>query len=200
MQPDLNKTTLITRVVVIGSSTGGPQALREIFETLPDDLSISVIVAQHMLSEFVPEFVNSLSKNIRMKIELGQQNTVLEPGVIYVAPGGSNTRAGIDSLGRRCLNVVPSTAILSPSVDILMASVATVYGIGCLGIILTGMGSDGLEGMRAIKAVGGKTVVQDKATSAVYGMAQSVNDEHLADLILPLSEISNEIISWSLAK
>ncbi len=184
------------KAVVIGSSTGGPNALREIFKALPDQVSFPIIVAQHMMPEFLPEFVKALNRDIKLNVELGEQAMRVKLGNIYIAPGDSNMKVIDDGFGTKRLLLIPSKAILRPSVDILMASVATYYGTGCLGIILTGMGNDGLEGMRAIKAVGGKTIVQDEATSVVYGMAQAVNDENLADFISPLSDIAQEIIKW----
>jgi two-component system chemotaxis response regulator CheB len=184
------------KAVVIGSSTGGPSALREIFEALPDQISFPIVVAQHMMSEFLPDFVKGLDRDIKLKVELGEQAMPVKLGNIYIAPGDTNMKVVDDGFGTKRLLLTPSIAILRPSVDILMASVATAYRAGCLGIILTGMGTDGLEGMRAIKAVGGKTIIQDKATSVVYGMAQSVNDEHLADSILALSDIAQAIVNW----
>jgi two-component system chemotaxis response regulator CheB len=183
--------------VVIGASTGGPQALGEILRSLPDNVTTPIFVAQHLPPAFVLEFIASVAPALRMKIEIGTQNGAVSDGTIYVAPGDNDMKIMHDGAGIRHLIMVPASGMLKPSIDILMASAATEYGAGCLGIILTGMGVDGLEGMRAIKSVGGKTIVQDEATSAVYGMAQAVNKEHLADNVLPLPDIGGAIVEWS---
>jgi two-component system, chemotaxis family, protein-glutamate methylesterase/glutaminase len=190
--------TLI-KAVVIGASTGGPSAIMEILRELPNTLHVPVFVGQHMPAEFVPGFVNGLSRDAHIPVEMASQNEVAGDGRIYVAPGDSDMKVIRDPLGKIHMLLVPPSTTLTPSIDVLMASVATVYGTGTLGIILTGMGVDGLEGMRAIKAVGGKTIVQDEATSAVYGMAQAVDNEHLADIILPLPAIAGAIAGWSVA-
>jgi len=193
--------SITTKVVVIGASTGGPQALLKIFEDLPSVISVPIVVAQHMISEFLPQFVNSLSNDdINLKFELGEQNKALEAGRIYIAPGGSNMTVKIDNNGTKRLEISPSTAVLRPSIDMLMTSVANTYGANSLGIILSGMGKDGLEGMRAIKTAGGETITQDKDSSVVYGMAQAVNDQNLADFILPLPSIAGAIFRWSNTK
>lgn len=198
-QPTGPTDTPLTKAVVIGASTGGPSAIMEILRELPDTLEVPVFVAQHMPAEFVSGFVNGLSRDAQIPVEMASQNEVAGDGHIYVAPGDNDMKLVRDPLGKIHTLLVPPSTTLTPSIDILMASVATVYGTGTLGIILTGMGVDGLEGMRAIKAVGGKTIVQDEATSAVYGMAQAVDNEHLADIILPLSAISGAIAGWSVA-
>jgi len=196
-QPATNSaTSLGTKAVVIGASTGGPTALLEILKNLPT-LSLPLLVAQHMPPQFVPEFAAYLTHNTEHVVEVGTQNAMITDGHVYVAPGDGDMRVMRDALDQCHLILVPPSAFLKPNIDVLMASVATVYGAGSLGVILTGMGTDGLEGMRAIKSVGGKTIVQDEATSAVYGMGQAVNEEHLADEVLPLSKIAAAISAWS---
>lgn len=188
------------RAVAIGASTGGPSALLEILRALPDNVDLPIFVAQHMPQEFVPEFVKNIIREVTVKAVLGAQNEIISNGYVYVAPGDHDMKIVIDGIDRKRLLLADPFTMLKPSIDILMASAATAYGSGCLGIILTGMGVDGLEGMRAIKAVGGKTIIQDEATSAVYGMARTVSEEHLADEVLPLSAIAQAIIAWSTAR
>jgi two-component system, chemotaxis family, protein-glutamate methylesterase/glutaminase len=196
-QPVDSTAPQTSNVIVIGASTGGPSALLQILQGLPKVLSVPVLVAQHMPPEFVPEFVQSLAHDTGLAIELGGQNATIEDGHIYVAPGDRDMKIVRDPLTTCRILLVPPSAFLKPSIDVLMTSVASVYGTSCLGVILSGMGVDGLEGMRAIKAAGGKTIIQDEATSAVYGMGQAVNNEHLADNILPLSAIASAIQTWS---
>jgi two-component system chemotaxis response regulator CheB len=189
----LNQQTT-TVALVIGASTGGPEALHTIIRQLPSDLPCPVFIAQHMMPEFMEDFVASLNKEMSIKVELGGQNQVVENSVVYVAPGGCDMKVVFSADHKIRLITAPALTVLQPSVDVLMASAATVYGSGCVGVILTGMGRDGLEGMRAIKSVGGKTVIQNEATSTVYGMAKAVNDEHLADLAMALEDIPNLIV------
>jgi len=196
-QPTLTIADSPAKAVVIGASTGGPSAISEILRALPDTLTMPVFVAQHMSPDIIPEFVHSLSQGVALTVTLAAQNEVAVTNHIYVVPGDMDTKLILDPLGNPRILLFPPTTTLTPSIDVLMASVATVYGAHSLGVILTGMGVDGLEGMRAIKAVGGRTIVQDEATSAVYGMAQAVNNEQLADTVLPLQTIAEAIVSWS---
>jgi two-component system chemotaxis response regulator CheB len=193
----LPRAGVSNKVVIIGSSTGGPQALIDIFRSLPADLPIPVVVAQHMLPKFIAPFVNSVNKAVELPAYQGSEGLAIQPGGIYISPADSNMKLLRMPDGGVRVSIVPATMLLKPSVDILMTSAAAVYGEGCLGIILTGMGKDGLEGMRAIKASGGSTIIQDKSSSVVYGMAQAVFDEHLADKVLPLPSIASAIIEWS---
>jgi two-component system, chemotaxis family, protein-glutamate methylesterase/glutaminase len=191
--------SLPEKAIVIGASTGGPSALLEILRILPGDLTVPVFIGQHMPPDFVPDFVQSLSRDVLLPITIATPHEPPLHGHIYVAPGDQDLKVARGPLETPRLLLVPASTSLTPSIDVLMASVATVYGRGTLGIILTGMGVDGLEGMRAIKAAGGRTIVQDEATSAVYGMAQAVDNERLADAILPPPAIANAIASWSVA-
>ena len=199
LQPAPTTADSPAKAVVIGASTGGPSAVSAILQALPDTLAVPVFVGQHMSPNIIPEFVHSLSQGVGITVQLANQNEVIVTNHIYVAPGDMDTKLILDPLGNLRILLFPPSTTLTPSIDVLMASVETVYGAHSLGIILTGMGVDGLEGMRAIKAVGGRTIVQDEATSAVYGMAQAVNNEHLADAVLPLQAIAEAIISWSTA-
>jgi two-component system chemotaxis response regulator CheB len=184
------------KAVVLGASTGGPAAIPSILKALPSDLGAPIFVAQHMPGEFMEEFVHGLSRNSLVPVKLAAENEEVYSGQVYVGPGDYDMKLVRDPLGKVRVLLMPPYGTLRPSIDVLMSSVATVFGLGTLGVILTGMGVDGLEGMRAIKAVGGKTIVQDKATSVVYGMAQAVDKEHLADAVLPLSVIPGSIVNW----
>jgi two-component system chemotaxis response regulator CheB len=184
------------RLVAIGASTGGPSALTQLLTALPGDQFVPIVVAQHMLEQLLPQFENHLADSLSQSVRLATDNTIIKNGVIYILPAECDTKIMRDSLGNPRFFNVPSSFTLRPSIDALMESAATVFASNCLGIILTGMGRDGLEGMRAIKELGGATIVQNEATSAVYGMAQAVENEHLADRILPLSDIPNAIYEW----
>jgi two-component system chemotaxis response regulator CheB len=197
--PFENKINLerFPRAIIIGSSTGGPAALLQIFENLSPDVAADFYVAQHMPNAFMTDFVKRLRNQTALSIELAEHGTLVETGAVYFAPGGNDTEVIVTPSGAHQLAISPSATFLSPSIDRLMISAAKVYGENCLGIVLTGMGSDSVAGMEAIKQAGGKTIIQDQKTSAVYGMAQAVNAARFADEILPLNEIPLSIANWS---
>lgn len=118
---------------------------------------------------------------------------VISPGAIYFAPGGADTEVVQTATGEKIAVVKPSNNILTPSVDKLMISVAKAYGKATVGVILTGMGIDGLAGMRAIKHAEGDTIVQDEQSSVVYGMGRAVAEQGLADALVPLAQIAERI-------
>ncbi len=181
-------------VAVIGSSTGGPVALEQLLPLLPKNLPYPVIVAQHLPAQFVNSLTDRLAKHCKLLVETAVDGDKLDPGTIYFAPGGANTEVVRSNTGQMMLSVTPSTEILTPSVDKLMISAAKMYGGATLGIILTGMGEDGLKGMKAIKEAGGHTIVQDEQSSVVYGMGRVVAEHGLADNLVPLGQIAEKIL------
>jgi two-component system chemotaxis response regulator CheB len=180
-------------VAVIGSSTGGPVALEQLLPQLPQDLPYPVLVAQHLPAQFVESLAARLTKTCRLAVEVAQDGDLIRPGSIYFAPGAADTQVIRAHDGRIIFSVNPTDAILTPSVTKLMTSAAQIYGAATLGVILTGMGEDGLEGMQAIKAAGGTTLVQDEATSVVFGMGKAVIEHGWADTVLPLGQIAGKI-------
>lgn len=181
-------------IVVIGSSTGGPVALELLLPLLPKNLSCPVLVAQHLPAQFVNSLTDRLAKRCKLLVETAVDGDKLSPGTIYFAPGGANTEVVRSNTGQMMLSVAPSTEILTPSVDKLMISAAKMYPGATLGIILTGMGEDGLEGMKAIKEAGGHTIVQDEESSVVFGMGRTVAEHGLADNLVPLGQIAEKIL------
>lgn len=186
--PDLSAEN---RVIVIGSSTGGSQALELILSSLPADFSIPVIVCQHFPNHFFSEgLVDQLNKNCLINARMACDNKIISTPAVYVVPGGSNLT--IDRNYRMSLTeALPNT--LSPSIDITMQSIAGIYKGNSIGIILSGIGNDGVEGMRAIKEEGGRTIVQDES-AIIFGMSKSVIDARLADKVLPVQEIGQAIL------
>lgn len=182
--------------VVIGSSTGGPVALEYILTQLPADLPFPILVAQHLPAGFVESFVARLAKKCHLPIRTGQDGDIIEPGVVYFAQGDADSHI-VSVGGRITLSVGTAADTLAPSVTKLMTSVARVYGTGALGIILTGMGADGLEGMRAIRNARGQTVVQNEQTSVVYGMGRVVAEQGLADKVISLDQIASLLCAAS---
>jgi len=178
-------------IVLIGSSTGGPKALPEVLSRLPANLPAPVLVVQHMPEGFTRSFAERLNWISALEVKEAEDGEEIAKGKVYIAPGNKHlvlrgTKVHLDDGGK--VNYV------RPSVDVLMKSASPEYGPRTIGVILTGMGSDGAEGMRSIKENGGKTLVQNEETSVVYGMPKAVVDLRMADRIVPLEDIARNIV------
>lgn len=178
-------------IVMIGSSTGGPIALQNVIPKLPK-LKIPLVIVQHMPAAFTTTFaqrLNSMSQNNVVEFKDGD---ILEPGTCYVAPGGMQLIFERIA-GRTRARVIKgdSRVVYHPCVDVSFASIAQIYGGRVLGIILTGMGSDGCEGCRILKRNGAVIWAQNEETSVVYGMPQAVVNAGLADQILPIDKLAS---------
>jgi len=201
-RPDpVQKTALMSadrkarhKIVAIGASTGGPPALQHVLTRLPKDFPIPVVIAQHMPKLFTQSFAQRLNSLSQVLVKEAENGETLKAGTALVAPG--DTHVGIK---RRGNDVVVEFAnrtdyIYRPSVDHLMGSVAAAYGAQSLGVILTGMGNDGLAGIKELKAKKGYVIAQDEDTCVVYGMPKAVVNAHMADAVLPIDRIFDEII------
>lgn len=182
-------------ILAIGASTGGPRALSTVIEALPADFPIPIVVVQHM----PPLFTRSLAERIASRSALrcleGVDGALLEPGTVWIAPGNWHMTLQRDGAETRLrLSADPPENSCRPSVDPLFRTVADLYGAGALGVILTGMGQDGLLGARRLHDRQGRIVVQDEATSVVWGMPGAVARAGLAHRIVPLHEMSGEIL------
>jgi len=186
------------RVVAIGASTGGPRALLEVLQELPADLMAGILVVQHMPRQFLVSFTQRLSKHCALEVKAAQAGDMITQGRILIAPGGHHmaVEPDGDQYGRIVLNQDEKVNSVRPAADITMQAAAAVYGRHVLGVVLTGMGADGTQGLEKIKRFGGQTIVQDAATCVVNGMPQSAIDKGVADQVKPLNEISGEIVSW----
>jgi two-component system chemotaxis response regulator CheB len=184
------------RVVAIGASTGGTEALHEILQSLPAD-SPPVLIAQHMPQGFTAAFAAWLDDQCAVCVREAASGDRLVPGTVLVAPGGSHltVREHRDGLVA-CVNDGPLVARHRPSVDVLFDSVARTVGRGAVGAVLTGMGDDGSKGLLALRAAGALTIAQDEATSVVYGMPKAAVEAGAVDLVLPLHEIGAALL-WS---
>lgn len=180
------------KVIVIGSSTGGPKALCEVLSSLPGHTAVPILVVQHLPEGFTRSLADRLNGLSRLQVEEARAGTPLSPGHVLVAPGGFHMV--VTKGGRVGLNTGPPECGLRPSVNPTMESVAAVYGASTLGVVLTGMGSDGTRGAGLIKAAGGEVIAQDASTSAVYGMPRSVADAGHVDSVVPLPRIASEIV------
>lgn len=182
-------------LVAIGSSTGGPNALIELFSHLPAELPVPIVVVQHMPPMFTTMLARSLDGKSPIAVAEGQDGTELLPGHAWIAPGGMHMtvqkRGQTSLLG---LNQDPPECSCRPAVDVLFRSVAASHGPGVLAVVLTGMGVDGCAGAANIRAAGGQVLAQDEATSIVWGMPGAVTQAGLADGVLPLDAIAGEIV------
>jgi two-component system chemotaxis response regulator CheB len=181
-------------ILSIGASTGGPPVLQYILSHLPDDFPVPIVIAQHMPRTFTQYFAERLDRTSRIHVKEAEDGEVLEPGVALVSPG--DTHITLKRKGERTTVelVVDGSYIYRPSVDLLMRSTAQAFESNCAGLILTGMGTDGLAGMKELKSRGGYVIAQDEETCVVYGMPKAVVNAHLADAVLPTERIPEEII------
>ena len=181
------------RIVVVGSSTGGPQALQTVITSLPEDFPCPVVVVQHMPAGFTNALALRLNNVSRVAVREAEHGDVLRSGCVYIAPGNQHLRIRQEADVRRIiLSNEPPVGNHRPAVNVMYDSVAHL-GDDVVAVILTGMGCDGREGMRRIKQNGGYCIAQDEETCVVYGMPKSVVDAGLADEICPLPKIAEAI-------
>jgi len=181
--------------VVIGVSTGGPNALAALLPALPDTFPVPILIVQHMPPEFTGLLADRLNAQSRVKVIEAQGNEVLQPGVAYIAPGGRHLtvhRQGNHMV--TALNEDLPENSCRPAVDVLFRSASQLFGSRVVAVVLTGMGQDGLRGCEAIRRRQGQIVVQDQSTSVVWGMPGFVAQAGLADRVLPLNSIAGEIV------
>jgi two-component system chemotaxis response regulator CheB len=184
-------------LVSIGAPTGGPRALQEVLSNLPEGLSTPFLVAVHMPKAFTGAFAERLNEICRLPVKEAENGEKVRPGQVFLSPGGSQTKIKRRGLTDFYIQIddEPRGALYKPCVDVCMSSVAECYPGRSMGVILTGMGHDGREGMRHIKEKGGKTLAQNEETCTVYGMPKAVIDAGLADKVVPLDKIAAEIVN-----
>lgn len=181
-------------LIVVGCSAGGPPALQMILPALPARTTTSVVVAQHMPARFTALFAGRLARICRLPVVEPRDGEPLRPGRIYIAAGGRQTtlEKGPAGVMFRVRDRGPAERY-SPSADLLMGSVAELFGARALAILMTGMGGDGVAGLRAIKERQGRTIAESEETAVVFGMPREAIRAGLADAILPLPEISRAL-------
>jgi two-component system, chemotaxis family, protein-glutamate methylesterase/glutaminase len=180
--------------VVLGSSTGGPVALGNVIPHLPANLAVPVIIVQHMPPVFTRMLAERLNERSALTVVEAADGMIVERGTVYIAPGGNHAvvrRSGTDVV--IALDDGPAENSCKPAVDVLFRSAVPVWGGSLLAVVLTGMGQDGLEGVKPIVAAGGSAIVQDEASSVVWGMPGAVAQAGLAEQILPLDDIPGAI-------
>jgi two-component system chemotaxis response regulator CheB len=181
-------------IVAIGTSTGGPNALAEVLPRIPNDFPVPIVVVQHMPPIFTRLLADRLASHSAIVVEEGAAGVVLSPGHAWIAPGNFHmkvVRAGVN--WRLDLNQGPPENSCRPAVDVLFRSVAATCGSNVLAVVMTGMGSDGVLGAQDIRAAGGDVIIQDEASSVVWGMPGLVHASGLDDAAYPLDRLAEEI-------
>lgn len=179
-------------LVVVGASTGGPPALAMILKALPQDFSLPVAIVQHIAPGFVTGLRHWLERQCALPVKIAADRVPLNGGEIYLAPDDRHLEIGAGK--SLILSDQPPLRGHRPSVDRLMETAAELYGGDVLGVLLTGMGRDGAEGLKKIRDAGGRTIVQDEATSLVFGMPREAILNGAAEIVSPLEKIADEIV------
>ena len=191
----------LIEIVAIGTSTGGPLALQILLPKFPRDINFAILVVQHMPHGFTAPLARRLDTLCDIKVREAVEGDIVMPGVSLIAPAGLHmTVEKIQSAERGiqrsiALGSEPAGELHKPSVDVLFTSVAQLYGKRAVGVILTGMGSDGAKGLGIIKEEGGFSIAQDEATSAIFGMPRVAIEKNVVDKVLPITSIAEEILN-----
>jgi two-component system chemotaxis response regulator CheB len=178
-------------LVAVGASLGGPRALASLLRALPADFPAPVAVVQHIADGFTEGLAGWLGSEARLAVREARDGDPIRPGTVVIAPTGSHLVVG-DGVYR--LSDAPPVETFKPSVTPLLLSVARHYGARACGVVLTGMGRDGATGLKAIRDAGGATLVQDEATSTVFGMPRAAIELGAAERVLPLDEIARVLV------
>ena len=193
MDPQVRSSRSV-ELVAIATSTGGPNALASLLSSLPKSFATPIVIVQHMGAGFTTSLAESLSRQSGRTVRVVDHAHSLSDSTVWIAAGGRHVtvtkRGGVIQVAP---NDEPEVNGCRPSADVLFQSVATAVGPRCVAVVLTGMGSDGLAGCRMIKQAGGSILVQDEASSIVWGMPGQVASAGLADMVLPLADISRYI-------
>jgi two-component system chemotaxis response regulator CheB len=184
------------KIVAIGTSTGGPQALVQVFKLFPENFPAPVVVVQHMPEGFTTSFGERLNAGSTLNVKEASDGDILKPGCGYLAPGHSHMEIAKQSSGeyRICLSKTEKVSGHRPSIDVLFRSVAKNSGAKSVAVIMTGMGRDGASGIGEIKKTGGFTLAQNEETSVVYGMNRAAVEEGGINEVVPLIGITKKIV------
>jgi two-component system, chemotaxis family, protein-glutamate methylesterase/glutaminase len=190
-----NSGTTGTRLIAIGASTGGVEALHHLLPAFPDNCPPTLIV-QHISAAFAPAMAERLNGKCAARVQLAEPGIPLQPGHIYIAPG-NDRHLVLSASDRLVTRMMPGDPVSGhrPSIDRMFDSVAALLGPSAVGILLTGMGADGARGLLAIREAGGRTIAQDEATSTVYGMPRAAAELGAAQKILPLPRIAERALA-----
>ncbi|MFX1376247.1 MAG: chemotaxis-specific protein-glutamate methyltransferase CheB [Promethearchaeota archaeon] len=190
--------SLNSNIVVLGASVGGPRTLTTILKEIPRNFTSPILIVQHLSAHFTEAFADNLDLECDLKIKIALDGEFPKPGVAYIAPGENHMEISVYDK-KPCIKIYKSTPVnfCMPSIDILFFSAAKVYRNRTMGILLTGMGSDGVEGLGAIQKVGGKTISESEETCILFAMPRFAAEKGYADLVLPNYEIRNQILKFN---
>lgn len=185
------------QAIGIAISTGGPQALSGFLPTLPAGLPVPVLIVQHIIKGFIDTVAQRLDRLSALRVKVAADGEKLEPGVAYLAPDGRHMKAG--SIGdsgtaRIFLSEEPAESLFRPSADELFRSMAEVFGGRCIAVMMTGMGRDGVAGLKPLKRAGALTIAQDAESSVIFGMANVAVENELIDEVVPLGGLGNALV------
>ncbi len=184
-----------TELVAIGSSTGGPTALQVMLTRIPKDFPCGIVISQHMPRGFTKSLADRLNSICGLYVKEAEEDDEVRPGVALISPGGSHLTFKKNHTGVKVALVSPTEDDkYTPSVDRMLLSALGIYGDRMLGVVVTGMGNDGKEGMTALHGKGGYTVAESEETAVVYGMPAEVINAGAASRVLPLDKIPGEVI------
>ncbi|QDU58012.1 protein-glutamate methylesterase/protein-glutamine glutaminase [Aeoliella mucimassa] len=183
------------RVVAIGVSTGGPKALMQLIPSLPGDFPVPIVLVQHMPPMFTKTLADELNRHSRLTVVEATHGEAIKPGTVYIAPGGKHMKLIRQGFSTTVvITDEPPEKNCKPSVDYMLRSVASIYGGDSLTAILTGMGDDGAEGCQLLKKRGGTVIAQSEASCVVYGMPRQIVEHGLADCVVPLDQIGEQLV------
>ncbi len=191
---------MLYKAVALGISTGGPMSLQKVIPLLSKKIDIPIFIVQHMPPKFTKSLAERLNGMSALEVKEAEADEVVRNGVVYIAPGGFHMTVKKNLGGQTVIKISeePSTTLHRPSVDVMINSVVEIYGKHTLGVIMTGMGKDGYEGIKEIKRLGGYCMAQDEESCVVYGMPKAIVDAGFADAIAPLNKIS-EVLNNSVS-
>lgn len=189
--PAAGRAGAVARVVAIAASTGGPAALHRILSELPGDFPVPILVVQHIARGFVGGLADWLDGISPLTVKVAEDGELLRPRTVYLAP--DERHLGVDNGGTAVLSSAPSIDGFRPSGTYLFESVAQAFGTSAVAVVLTGMGQDGVEGLRAVRAAGGRVIAQDKGSSVVFGMPAAAAASGCVDVVVSLAGLAQRL-------
>lgn len=180
------------QAMVLGISTGGPFALLNMLPQIPETFPLGIAIVQHMPPRFTASLAERINSLARLTVKEAEEGDVMQQGLVLIAPGGKHLtfrRSGSETVAH--ISETPANTLYRPCADIMIASAVETYNAPLLGVIMTGMGKDGLEGLRAVKKKGGYVLAQNEESCVVYGMPKAVVEDGIADAVAPLDEIAS---------
>ncbi len=192
----IDSINLQSNIIVIGASVGGPKTIKNILKKLPKDYPFPIVIVQHLNSNFIKPFAQSLNGICSLQVKVAEANEVVEPGIVYIAPGEKHIKMSMRNQ-HPCIKLIDGLPVNSciPSIDVLFISSVQVYGKGVIGILLTGMGKDGVNGLEYIYNHDGLTITESKQTAMLYGMPKLAVKRKVVNKVLPNNRIPDFLLS-----